>query len=103
MHEEVVTQMNQCIKKLRPQEDLISIRVGMDDSGEAICVEYEGTRNVWGVKAIASLARALSQPHPTTRNDGDHSTVKVVRQIRDAFAVESATSDTDGLERIKRV
>ena len=68
VHEEVVTQMNHCIRNSRPHDDFITTRVGMDDSFgscETICVEYEGTRDVLDVKAIASLARALSQPHPT--------------------------------------
>ena len=57
-------------------------------SCETLCVEYEGTIDVLGVKAIASWARASSQPNPTIRNDGDHSTVKVVRQTRDELQIE---------------
>ena len=60
VHEEIVIQIDQCIKKSRPHDDLITIRVGMDDSfgsRETICVEYKGTREVLGVKAIAILAR----------------------------------------------
>ena len=75
----------------------------MDDSCEAMRVEYEGTRNVSGVKATASLARALSQPHPTIRNDGEHSIVKVVRQTRGELQVEMqpvAPTVTKGLTAV---
>ena len=90
VHEEIVTQMNQCIKKSRPQDDLITIRVGTDDSCgscEAICVECKGTRGGLGVKAIAILARSLSQPHLRTRNDGEHSAVEEVRQTCDELPI----------------
>ena len=99
VHEENVTQTNQCIEKLRPQEDLITIRVGMDDSGEAMCVEYEGTRHVWSVTAIARLARAVSQPHPTIRNHVEPSTVKVVRQTRNELQVEMQPVIPEGIKR----
>ena len=60
--EEIVTQMIHCIKISRLQDDL--------------CVDCKGTREVLGVKAIAILARSLSQPHLIIRNDGEHSTVE---------------------------
>ena len=47
VHEENDTQTNQCIKISRPQDDLITIRVGMDDSCEAICAKCKGTEKNW--------------------------------------------------------
>ena len=72
VHEEVVTQINRCIKRLRPQDDLSSIRVGVDDSCETFCAKCKGTREELGVKTIESLAGALSRPHPTIGNDGEY-------------------------------
>ena len=91
MHEEVVTQMNRCISNSRPHHDLITMRFGMDESFgscEAICVKYEGSRNVEDVKAIASLSRPLCQPHPTIRNDGEYSIGTTFRQTRVELQVE---------------
>ena len=60
--EEIVIQTDNCFMKTRPQEDLITTLVGVDDSfGRciAICVERKGARDVLGVKAFAAFARAL--------------------------------------------
>ena len=72
--------------KARPQDDLITTLVGVDDSfGRcvAICVERKGARDVWGVKALAAFARSLGQPRLITQRDGEHTIVELVRQTCD--------------------
>ena len=41
-----------------------------------------------GGREIASLARALCQPHPTVRNDGEYSIGTTFRQTLDELQVE---------------
>ena len=89
--EEIVIQVDCCIRKTRRQDDLITTRLGVDDSFgscETTCVEYKGTRDVLGVKAIAILARSLSQPRLIIRNDGEHLAVEVVRQTCDELQMK---------------
>ena len=69
--------------KARPQDDLITTLVGVDDSfGRcvAICVERNRcARDVFGVKALAAFARSLGEPRMVTQSDGEHSIVELVR------------------------
>ena len=86
MREEIVIQTHHCFMKTRPQDDLITTLVGVDDSfGRcvAICVECKGARDVLGVKALVAFSRSLGQPRLTVQNDGEHSIIELVRQTCD--------------------
>ena len=105
--------MDYYFRKTRPQDDIITTRVGVDDSFdscETICVD------VLCVKAIAILVRSMSQPRLIKQNDGEHSTVEVVRQTCDELQIkmqpvtptdskgsngrlEQATKATEGMTR----
>ena len=66
--------------KAKPQDDLITTLVGVDDSfGRcvAICVERKGARDVLGVKAVATFARSRGQPRLIIQSDGEHSIVEL--------------------------
>ena len=55
--------------KTRPQDDLITTLVGVDDSfGRcvAICVERKDARDVLGLKAFAAFARSLRDTSDNT-------------------------------------
>ena len=86
MREEMVIQTDECFMETKPQDDLITTLVGVDDSfGRcvAICVERKGPRDVLGVKALAAFARSLGQPRLTVPGNGEHSIVVLVRQTCD--------------------
>ena len=86
MREEIVIQTDYCFMKTRPQDDLITTLVGVDDSfGRcvAICVERKGARDVLGLKALVAFARLLGQPRLIIQSDGEHSIVELVRQTCD--------------------
>ena len=58
VREEIVIQTDCCFMKARPQDDLITALVGVDDSfGRcvAICVERKGARDVLGRDSTRSL------------------------------------------------
>ena len=80
--EEIVIQTDYCFMKTKPQDDLITTLVSVDDSSGrcvAICVEREGARDVLGVKAWAAFARSLGQPRLIVQSDGEHSIVELFR------------------------
>ena len=86
VREEIVIQTDNCFMKTRPQDDLITTLVGVDDSSGrcvAIGVERKGARDVLGVKALAAFAISLGQPRVATHSDGEHSIVELVRQTCD--------------------
>ena len=86
MREEMVIQTDCCFMKTRPQDEIITTLVGVDDKfGRcvAICVERKGARDVLGVKALAAFVRSLVQPRLVTHSDGEHSIVELVRQTCD--------------------
>ena len=86
VREEIVIQTDCCFMKTRPQDDLITTLVGVDDSfGRcvAICVERKGARDVLGVRALAAFARSPGQPRLIVQSDGEHSIVELVRQTCD--------------------
>ena len=86
VREEIVIQTDYCYMKTRPQDDIITTLVGVDDSvGRcvAICVKRKGARYVLGVKALAAFARSLGQPRLIKQSDGEHSLVELVRQTCD--------------------
>ena len=72
--------------KTRPKDDFITARVGVDDSfgrGVKPSASNARARDALGVKVVAVLARSISQPRLRIQNDGEHSTVEVVRQTCD--------------------
>ena len=72
VREETVIQTDHCFMKARPQDDVITTLVGVDDyfgRCVAICVERKGARDVLGVKALAASARSLGQPRLIFQSD----------------------------------
>ena len=91
MREEIVIQTDYCFMKARPQDDLITTLVGVNDSFcrcVAICVERKGARDVLGVKALAAFVRSLGQPRLIIQSAREHSIVDLGRQTCDELPGE---------------
>ena len=86
MYGEIVIQTEYCFMTTRPQDDLITALVGVDDSfGRCvvISVKCKGARDVLGAKALAAFVRSLGRPRLVIQGDGEHSMVEFVRQTCD--------------------
>ena len=88
VRDEIVIQVDYCFMKTRPQDDLITTLVGVDDSfGRcvAICVERKGARDVLGVKVLSAFARSLGQPRLVIQSDGEPAILELARETCDVL------------------